>query len=441
MSEEQHIFEDWESNPRWKGILRPYSVTDVLRLSGSIQIEHTLARMGALRLWNLLNTKDYVPALSAMTGTQAVQEVEAGLEAIYVSGWQVAADANEAGKMYPDQSLYSADSVPNLVKRVNQSLLRADQIQRSKGGNVRYWFAPIIADAEAGFGGVLNTFELMKSMIEAGAAGVHFEDQQASDKKCGHLGGKVLVPTREFIKKLVAARLAADVLGVPTLVIARTDAYSARLLTNDIDPRDQEYLMGERTHDGYFRVKNGLDTAIARGLAYAPYADMLWCETSSPGLDDARRFAEAIHAKFPGKLLAYNCSPSFNWNKKLDAEKIAGFQDEIAAMGYKFQFITLSGFHALNHSTFKLAWEYARNGMVAYSELQQAEFAAKEHGYKATEHQTFVGTEYFDDVSGVISGGSSPTLAMDGSTEKEQFTDGENAVLPKHATTMAIEEK
>ena len=418
---ERHIEQEWKSNSRWKGIVRPYSAADVVKLRGSVNIEHSLASLGATRLWNLLHTQEFVSALSALTGNQAIQEVEAGLKAIYVSGWQVAADANDTGQMYPDQSLYPADSVPNLVRRINRSLQRADQIQHSKGENDHSWFAPIIADAEAGFGGVLNAFELMKAMIEAGAAGVHFEDQLASVKKCGHLGGKVVIPTREFIRKLVAARLAADVLGVPTLVIARTDANNAKLLANDIDPRDRKFLTGERTNEGYFTMNGGLDAAIARGLAYAPYTDMIWCETSSPNLEEARKFAEAIHAKFPGKLLAYNCSPSFNWQKKLTAEEIAIFQKEIATMGYRFQFITLSGFHALNFSSFNLAWNFARKGMPAYSELQQDEFKAGEHGYSATEHQAFVGTEYFDEVEQVISGGLSSTLSMEGSTENEQF--------------------
>ena len=411
-----------ESDTRFAGIERPYSEADVDRLRPTIVVEHTLARHGAERLWELLHQRDYVAALGALTGNQAVQQVRAGLEAIYLSGWQVAADANLAGQMYPDQSLYPANSVPAVVKRINAALSRADQIERSEQGEAsRQWMVPIIADAEAGFGGPLNAFELMKNMIEAGAAAVHFEDQLASEKKCGHLGGKVLVPTSAFIRTLVAARLAADVSNVPTLVIARTDANGANLLTSDIDERDREFTTGERTSDGFFRVRSGIDQAISRGLAYAPYADLVWCETSTPDLAEARRFAEAIHARFPGKMLAYNCSPSFNWKRNLDDATIATFQRELGAMGYKFQFVTLAGFHALNHSMYQLARGYQARGMAAYSELQQAEFAAEAEGYTAVKHQREVGTGYFDRVSQVISAGQSSTLAMSGSTEAAQF--------------------
>jgi isocitrate lyase len=406
---------------RWDGVTRTYAPEDVLRLRGSVRIEHTLAEMGAQRLWELLHTQPFVPALGAVTGNQAVQQVRAGLEAIYCSGWQVAADANTHGGTYPDQSLYPVDSVPRLVRRINQALQRADQIEHAEGRNGRYWFAPIVADAEAGFGGPLNAFELMKAMIEAGAAGVHFEDQLSSEKKCGHLGGKVLVPTGQFIRTLVAARLAADVAGVPTLLVARTDANSARLLTSDIDPHDRPFLTGDRTPEGFHRITGGLDCAIARGLAYAPYADLLWCETSKPDLLEARRFAEAIHARFPGKLLAYNCSPSFNWKKNLDDADISRFQREIGAMGYRFQFVTLAGFHSLNHGMFELARQYRQRGMSAYSDLQQAEFAAEAQGYSATRHQREVGTAYFDDVAQVITGGLGSTLALEESTEKQQF--------------------
>jgi isocitrate lyase len=410
------------SDERWRGVERPYSAADVERLRGSYAIEHTIARLGAERLWTLINQQEEpVRALGAMTGNQAVQQVRAGLQAIYVSGWQCAADANLAGQMYPDQSLYPADSVPKLVTRLNNALLRADQIEHAEGGSQRHWLAPIMADAEAGFGGPLNAYELMKGMIEAGAAGVHFEDQLASEKKCGHLGGKVLVPTNQFVRTLVSARLAADVAGVPTVLVARTDANAAKLLTSDIDPYDAPFLTGERTPEGFFRVKSGLDQAIARGLAYAPYADMIWCETSKPDLQEARRFAEAIHTKFPGKLLAYNCSPSFNWKANLDDETIAKFQRELGAMGYKFQFVTLAGFHALNYSMFDLARDYAGRGMAAYSQLQEAEFGAEEAGYTATRHQREVGTGYFDQVKQVITGGNASTLAMAGSTESEQF--------------------
>ncbi len=414
---------NWRSNPRWSGIRRPYSAADVVRLRGSIFIEHTLARVGAERLWNLFHQEPCVQALSAVTGNQAVQQIAAGLPAIYVSGWQVAADANNAGQMFPDQSLYPSDSVPDLVRRLNHALLRADQIQHTEAANDTHWIAPLIADAEAGFGGNVHAFELMKAMIEAGAAAVHFEDQLSSAKKCGHVGGKVLVPTMEATRKLIAARLAADVMGVPTVLIARTDADTATMLTSDIDPRDHEFILpDERTSEGYFRVRSGLQQAIARGLAYAPYADMLWSETSKPDLAEARLFAESIHAKFPGKLLAYNCSPSINWKKKLDDETIARFTAELAAMGYKFQFITLAGFHALNLSMFELALGYKRKGMSAYCELQEREFAnEKDNAYAAVKHQRFVGTGYFDDVQQVVAGGTSSTTALEGSTETAQF--------------------
>ncbi|MFQ5663992.1 MAG: isocitrate lyase [Terriglobia bacterium] len=414
---------NWNAAPRWKGIARPYTADDVVRLRGSVQIEHTLARLGAQRFWDLLHTEPYVPALGALTGNQAIQQVQAGLPAIYVSGWQVAGDANDAGQMYPDQSLYPVDSVPNLVRRINNALLRADQIHHADGRNDLHWFAPLVADAEAGFGGSLNTFELMKAMIEAGAAAVHFEDQLSSLKKCGHMGGKVVVPTREFVQKLVAARLAADVLGIPTLIIARTDANSAGLIRSEVDPRDHRFLSGERTLEGYFRFKGGLEAAIARGLAYAPYADLLWCETSQPNLDEARRFARAIHARFPGKLLAYNCSPSFNWKKRLDDATIANFQAELGAMGYKFQFVTLAGFHSLNLGMFELARAYRETGMTAYTRLQETEFERqKQAGYSAVAHQKFVGTGYFDAVAQTIAGGTSSTTALAGSTEEQQFT-------------------
>ncbi|NEX77783.1 isocitrate lyase [Bacillus thermocopriae] len=414
--------ESWEMDARWKGITRPYSAEDVIKLRGSIDIEYTLAKRGAEKLWKLINEEDYVNALGALTGNQAVQQVKAGLKAIYLSGWQVAADANLSGHMYPDQSLYPANSVPAVVKRINQALQRADQIHHAEGDHSIDWFAPIVADAEAGFGGQLNCFELMKGMIEAGAAGVHFEDQLSSEKKCGHLGGKVLLPTQTAVRNLIAARLAADVMGVPTVLIARTDANAADLITSDIDENDAPFITGERTPEGFFRTRAGLDQAISRGLAYAPYADLIWCETSEPNLEEARRFAEAIHEKFPGKLLAYNCSPSFNWKKKLDDETIANFQQELGKMGYKFQFVTLAGFHALNHSMFELARGYRDRGMAAYSELQQAEFASEMYGYTATRHQREVGTGYFDQVSMVISGGTSSTTALKGSTEVEQFT-------------------
>ena len=418
---------DWNTNSRWAGISRPYSYDDVLRLRGTIQIEYTLARLGAERLWNLMHSEAYVPALGAITGNQAIEMVQAGLKAIYGSGWQVAADGNTAGDVYPDQSLYPCDSAPNLVKRINRALLRADQIESAEGKKSgTYWFAPIVADAEAGFGGSLNAYELMKSMIEAGAAGVHFEDQLSSAKKCGHLGGKVVVPIREFIEKLTAARLAADVCGVPTILIARTDANSAGLLLSDADPRDRQFIYGERTPEGFYQFRGGIDAAIARGLAYAPYADVLWCETSTPHLGEAKAFADAIHARFPGKLLAYNCSPSFNWKKKLDDVTIANFQQELGKMGYKFQFVTLAGFHALNMSMFHLARGYAQSGMTAYSKLQQEEFAAQELGYRAVTHQKFVGTGYFDEIAQVVSGGASSTTALAGSTEAAQFHADEN---------------
>ena len=412
---------NWETDPRWSGIRRNYTPDDVDKLRGSVQVEHTLARLGAERLWELLNTEDYVHALGALTGNQAVQQVKAGLKAIYLSGWQVAADANLAGEMYPDQSLYPANSVPSVVKRINNALTRADQIAHSEGDDSTHWFAPIVADAEAGFGGPLNAFEMMKAMIEAGAAGVHFEDQLSSEKKCGHMGGKVLVPTSQFLRTLAAARLAADVLDVPTLVVARTDALGAKLLTSDVDEVDRPFCTGERTPEGFFRLVEGEGLAIARGLAYAPYADLIWCETGKPDLAFAKRFADAIHAKFPGKPLAYNCSPSFNWKKHLDDATIAKFQQELGKMGYKYQFITLAGFHSLNYSMFQLANGYRERGMAAYSELQEAEFRAEKHGYTATKHQREVGTGYFDLVSTVITAGEASTLALVGSTEEEQF--------------------
>ncbi|MCA1056152.1 isocitrate lyase [Rossellomorea aquimaris] len=413
--------ESWELDERWQGITRPYSAEDVIRLRGSIDIEHTLAKRGSEKLWNLLHEEDYINALGALTGNQAVQQVRAGLKAIYLSGWQVAADANLSGHMYPDQSLYPANSVPSVVKRINQALQRADQVHYVEDDESIDWFVPIVADAEAGFGGQLNVFELMKGMIEAGASAVHFEDQLSSEKKCGHLGGKVLLPTQTSVKNLISARLAADVMGVKTLIVARTDANAADLITSDVDPYDAPFITGDRTPEGFFRTKAGLDQAIARGLAYAPYADLVWCETSEPNLEEARQFAEAIHKEHPGKLLAYNCSPSFNWKKKLDDETIAKFQVELGKMGYKFQFVTLAGFHALNHSMFELARGYKDRGMAAYSELQEAEFASEVHGYSATRHQREVGTGYFDEVSMVISGGTSSTTALKGSTEAEQF--------------------
>jgi isocitrate lyase len=415
------LAEEWASSERWQGIVRNYAATEVLRLRGSVKVEHTLARMGAERLWDLLNNEEYVPALGALTGNQAVQMVKAGLKAIYLSGWQVAADANLGEQMYPDQSLYPANSVPAVVRRVNNALRRADQISWSEGNDDTYWMAPIVADAEAGFGGALNAFELMKSMIEAGAAAVHFEDQLASEKKCGHMGGKVLIPTNQHIRTLNAARLAADVMGVPTLIVARTDSLGAALLTTDVDPRDQAFCTGERTAEGYFVVKPGIEAAIARSLAYAPYADVLWFETAKPDLEEARQFAEAIHREFPGKLMAYNCSPSFNWRRHLDDATIARFQEELGAMGFKFQFITLAGFHALNTSMFELAAGYAKEGMTAYVRLQEREFALEPLGYTAVKHQREVGTGYFDEVAQVISGGQASTLALKGSTEEEQF--------------------
>ncbi len=423
-SREQQIAEiqkDWDTNPRWIGIKRNYTASDVVNLRGSIQVEHTLAKNGSIKLWDLVNNEPFVNALGALTGNQAMQQVKAGLKAIYLSGWQVAGDANVAGEMYPDQSLYPANSVPLVVKRINNCLTRADQIQWSEGKGDTDFFAPIVADAEAGFGGVLNAFELMKSMIEAGASGVHFEDQLASVKKCGHMGGKVLVPTREAVEKLNAARLAADVMGTPTVLLARTDAEAADLITSDIDDNDKPFLTGERTVEGFYKAKPGLQQAISRGLAYAEYADMIWCETGKPDLQFAKAFADAIHAKFPGKLLSYNCSPSFNWKKNLDDSTIARFQKELGAMGYKFQFITLAGFHALNYGMFNLAHGYARRQMSAFVELQEAEFAAAEKGFTAVKHQREVGTGYFDAVTQVIQQGQSSTTALHGSTEDEQF--------------------
>jgi isocitrate lyase len=406
---------------RWKGVIRPYGEEEVERLRGTVKIEYTLARLGAERLWKLLQDEDYVPTLGALTGNQAVQQVQAGLKAIYLSGWQVAADANLGGQMYPDQSLYPANSVPAVVKRINNALLRADQIRHLEGKHHVHWLAPIVADAEAGFGGPLNVFELVKSMIEAGAAGVHLEDQLASEKKCGHMGGKVLIPTQQAIKHLIAGRLAADVCDVPTILLARTDAHAAKLLTSDVDERDKPFITGERTAEGFYRVRAGIDQAIARAVSYAPFVDLLWCETSEPDLSEAKRFAEGVHQHHPDKLLAYNCSPSFNWKKKLDNTTIGRFQRELGAMGYKFQFITLAGFHALNYSMFQLARNYKERGMSAYSELQEAEFAAEVDGYSAIRHQREVGAGYFDEVSQVISEGESSTTALDGSTETEQF--------------------
>jgi isocitrate lyase len=413
---------DWADNPRWAGIQRGYSAMDVVRLRGSVSIEHTLAKRGADKLWRLINTEPFVNSLGALTGNQAMQQVKAGLKAIYLSGWQVAGDANSSGEMYPDQSLYAVDSVPKVVRRINNTFMRADQIQWSEGKNDIDYFAPIVADAEAGFGGVLNAFELMKAMIDAGAAGVHFEDQLASVKKCGHMGGKVLVPTREAVSKLVAARLAADVMGVPTVLLARTDAEAADLVTTDVDDNDRPFLTGERTVEGFFRSRNGLEQSISRGLAYAPYADLIWCETGKPDLAFAKAFADAIHAKFPGKLLAYNCSPSFNWKKNLDDATIAKFQRELGAMGYKFQFITLAGFHSLNYGMFDLAYGYARHNMSAFVELQEKEFAAADRGFTAVKHQREVGTGYFDAVTTTIERQAS-TAALKGSTEDEQFFD------------------
>jgi isocitrate lyase len=412
---------DWTSNPRWKGIRRDYSAADVVRLRGTVRIEHTLARRGAEKLWRLLEGDRPVCALGALTGNQAIQEVQAGLEAIYCSGWQVAGDGNSAGEMYPDQSLYPADSVPKMVERINNALIRTDEIHALAGDDSIDWFAPIVADAEAGFGGNLNAFELMKQMIRAGAAGVHYEDQLSSAKKCGHMGGKVLVPTAEAICKLTAARLAADVLGVPTVLIARTDADAANLITSDADERDHPFITGERTVEGFYRTRPGLDQAIARGLAYAPYADMIWCETSKPDLGQARRFAEAIHAEFPDRMLAYNCSPSFNWKANLDEATMSRFREELFAMGYRFQFITLAGWHALNSSMFRLSRAYRRHGMLAYSELQQQEFEDERHGFRAARHQAFVGAGWFDAVQNTVMAGCSSTTALSGSTEEEQF--------------------
>jgi isocitrate lyase len=418
----QELEKYWQGDARWEGIRRPYSAEDVIRLRGTIHIEHSLARLGAERLWELMQERPFVRALGAVTGNQAVQMVQAGLEAIYLSGWQVAADANNAGQTYPDQSLYPADSAPNLVKRINNALLRADQIHHMQGKNGIHWMAPIFADAESGFGGPLNTFELMKNMIESGAAAVHLEDQLSSAKKCGHMGGKVLVPTSEFINKLVSARLATDVMGVPTILVARTDADSAQFLRSDIDPVDQPFINGERSPEGFYRITGGLDYAIARALAYAPYADMIWCETSTPDLGEAREFAEAVHEKFPGKMLAYNCSPSFNWRRHIDESTIARFQEELGKMGYKFQFVTLAGFHSLNTGMFELARGYGERGMAAYSELLEKEFALEESdGYRAIKHQSFVGAGYFDQVQLAISGGLASTVALKGSTEEAQF--------------------
>jgi isocitrate lyase len=419
--EAERLAAAWEADERWQGIRRPYTPEAVVRLRGSMPVEHTLARLGAERLWRLLTTEDYVAALGALTGGQAVQMIKAGLRAIYLSGWQVAADGNLSGHTYPDQSLYPSNSAPALVRRLNNALQRADQISWAEGDGSVDWLAPIVADAEAGFGGPLHAFELMKSMIEAGAAGVHFEDQLASEKKCGHLGGKVLVPTSQFLRTLIGARLASDVLGVPTVLVSRTDALSATLITSDADPADAEFLTGERTSEGFFRVRDGLEPAIARSLAYAPYADVIWFETSTPDMVEARRFADAIHARHPRKLLAYNCSPSFNWRKHLSDAQIASFQQELGSMGYRFQFVTLAGFHALNESMFELARGYAANGMTSYVELQEREFALEEHGYTATRHQREVGAGYFDGVLDAVTGGESSTLALKGSTEEAQF--------------------
>ncbi|MBU6483736.1 MAG: isocitrate lyase [Betaproteobacteria bacterium] len=424
--ESARLKKDWAENPRWKGIERSYTAEDVVRLRGSLHIEHTLARRGAEKLWKLIHEEPYVHTLGALTGNQAMQQVKAGLKAIYLSGWQVAADANGAGEMYPDQSLYPANSVPQVVRRINNTFIRADQIAHAEGRSDIDYFAPIVADAEAGFGGVLNAFELMKAMIEAGAAGVHFEDQLASVKKCGHMGGKVLVPTREAVEKLVAARLAADCMGVPTILLARTDAEAADLLTSDVDETDKPFCTGERTREGFYRTRNGLEQAVARGLAYAAVADLIWCETGKPDLAFARAFAEAIQAKYPGKMLAYNCSPSFNWKKNLDDATIARFQRELGAMGYRFQFITLAGFHSLNYSMFNLAHGYARSGMSAFVEMQEAEFAAAEKGFTAVKHQREVGTGYFDAVTTTVQGSQSSTTALKHSTEDEQFLDASN---------------
>ncbi len=415
--------QDWATSPRWAGIERPYTPEQVLRLRGSFMIEYTIARMGAERLWHLLHTEPFVRALGAVTGNQAVQMVQAGLKAIYMSGWQVAGDNNTAGETYPDQSLYPVDSVPTLLRRINKALQRADQISHMNGQHDRYWMAPIVADAESGFGGTLNSYELMRAMIESGAAGVHFEDQLASAKKCGHMGGKVLVPIREFIQKLVAARLAADVMGVPTILVARTDADSAQLITSDVDPRDEPFIASrERTFEGFYYIKGSVEYAIARGLAYAPYADLLWCETAKPDIGEAREFAQGIHEKFPGKMLAYNCSPSFNWRRNLDEKTIASFQEQLGEMGFKFQFVTLAGFHSLNSGMFELARAYRDEGMAAYTRLQEKEFAMeKEFGFTAVRHQSFVGAGYFDEVQLTVTGGTSSTTALSGSTEEAQF--------------------
>ncbi len=441
----------WESDKRWHGIERPYTPKDVERLRGSVHVEHTLARLGAERFWELVKTEPFVPALGAMTGNQAVEQVKAGLKAIYISGWQCAADANNAGHMYPDQSLYPADSVPNLCRRINNALMRADQIHQSEGKNSIYWFAPLVADAEAGFGGVLNAFELTKALIEAGAAAVHLEDQLSSAKKCGHMGGKVLVPTQEAIQKLVAARLAADVCGVPTVIVARTDAMSAYLLTSDMDARDRDFIIsGARTYEGFHHIRGGIDSAIARAISYAPYADMLWCETSEPDLDEAEKFATAVHAKYPGKLLAYNCSPSFNWRKKLDDADIARFIPTLSEMGYKFQFITLAGFHSLNLAMYELARGFKDTGMTAYSRLQEKEFSReREYGYEAVKHQHFVGTGYFDEIQQLVTNGTASTTALTGSTEEEQFDAASTLqvehllerVLPEHPGAAASKPK
>jgi isocitrate lyase len=429
--------QEWETDPRWDGIQRPYSAEDVLRLRGSVRIEHTLAHMGAERLWHLMRQRSYVHALGALSGNQAVQMVQAGLEAIYLSGWQVAADANLSGNTYPDQSLYPANSAPQLARRINSALRRADQIDHSSSQNGTHWFAPIVADAESGFGGTLNAYELMLGMIEAGVAGVHYEDQLSSAKKCGHMGGKVLVPTREMAQKLIAARLAADVAGVPTVLLARTDANAANLITSDIDEYDRPFITGERTMEGFYRTRAGLDQAISRGLAYAPYADIIWCETAYPDLEEASRFAEAIHAQFPGKLLAYNCSPSFNWNLNLDPETISRFQEELGKMGYAFQFVTLAGFHSLNSSMFELARGYQEEGMAAYARFQANEFAQAERGFRAIKHQSFVGAGYFDEVQMVISGGSASTTALTGSTEEEQFTQADTSATVESLLVVA----
>lgn len=422
MNEVQELQNLWETTSRWKGIIRPFSAEDVLRLRGTIKIEYTLAKLGAEKLWNMLQSGETIRSLGAQTGNQAVQQVQAGLKSIYVSGWQVAGDANITGQTYPDQSLYSVDSVPSLVRRINNALLRQDQIMFAERRNGISWFVPIVADAEAGFGGVLNAYELMKAMIEAGAAAVHFEDQLSSAKKCGHMGGKVLVPTKEAVQKLIAARLAADVLGVSTLIVARTDADSSGLITSDIDVYDHPFLTGERTPEGFYRINKGLPSAIARGLAYAPYADLIWCETSKPDLEEARIFAEAIKKEFPDKLLAYNCSPSFNWKLNLDDKTIANFQNELSAMGYKYQFVTLAGFHSLNYIMFELAHNYNKKGMAAYSKLQEGEFKLeKDFGFRAVKHQSFVGAGYFDEVNKIITGGTTSVTALEGSTEQEQF--------------------